>query len=53
MNAKTCHCIVKHPTTTAERKVVRDALAYSRKVGDSFGAMLALAQLAGKCPARK
>ena len=53
MTTKTCHCFVKHPTTTTERKQVSDALTYARKVGDSQGTMLALAQLTGKCPASK
>jgi hypothetical protein len=49
--SKTCNCFIKHPTTTAERKVASDALHYARSVGDSLGIMLALARLTGKCPA--
>ena len=45
-----CHCFIKHPTTPAERKVVSESLTYARRVGDSLGTMIALAQLTGKCP---
>jgi hypothetical protein len=46
-----CHCFIKHPTTAAERKIVSNALAYARSVGDAFGIYIAISQLTGKCPA--
>lgn len=51
MKTKTCFCIFYHPATPEERKRVVKALEYARKVGDSNGTAIALAQL-GRCPAR-
>jgi hypothetical protein len=46
-----CFCIFKHANTPAERTRVGEALAYARSVGDSMGAMMAIAMLAnGECP---
>ena len=44
---KKCHCIIKHPVTVEERKVVCDNLDYFRRIGDSQGALFCLAQLSG------
>lgn len=52
MANKTCHCIIKHPATKAEYKRVNEALEYARSVNDSVGAMMALGQLSGSCPAK-
>ncbi len=46
-----CHCLIYHPQTPDERQQVRDKLAYARRIGDYVGIQLALAQLAGPCPA--
>jgi hypothetical protein len=46
-----CTCIVAHPQTDEERTEVVKNLEYFRSIGDTRGAMIALAQLAF-CPAR-
>lgn len=47
-----CHCVIRHPVTAEQREEVVEALGYARRVGDLTGILLALAQLAGPCPAR-
>ena len=44
-----CHCIVRHARSPAEREAVKNSLAYFRKIGDSIGISMAMAQLSG-CP---
>ena len=46
---KDCHCIIRHPQTPGERQVIANALEYARRVGDSNGIQLAMAQLTSKC----
>lgn len=48
-----CNCIIKHANSKKERKQANSNLDYYRRVGDNFGVMLAVASLAGDCPARK
>jgi hypothetical protein len=48
-----CHCIIRHPKTEADRERVKEALERARRVNDSQGAMIAIAQLTGKCLADK
>jgi len=47
-----CTCIIHHPETQKERKKIIELLEYYRRVGDSNGIMLSLAQL-GECKTRK
>ena len=49
---KTCHCLIRHPSTPEEREAVKEALAYARKVGDTTGIAITVAQLSGRCPAQ-
>lgn len=44
-----CNCIIAHPTSREERARVVEALNYAKRVGDTAGIMLAIAQLQG-CP---
>lgn len=44
-----CSCWVRHAVDPVHRKQVTDDLAYFRRIGDSTGALLAMAQL-GSCP---
>lgn len=48
---RACTCFIRHPQTPEEREQVQDALKYARGIGDHVGIQLALAQLAGPCPA--
>ena len=45
-----CHCIIRHPQTDEERKAIKQYLEYSRKIGDTVGIILSIAQLSGTCP---
>lgn len=49
----TCHCLIRHATTKAERKEVAKQLEYARKLGDTNGIIIAMAMLTGRCPARE
>ena len=51
MKTKKCRCFIYHPANEEERKVVTDNMDYFRKVGDSQGLLLTLAQL-GECASR-
>lgn len=44
-----CRCIVYHPQTDEEMKLVKNVLKRARKAGDLPGIQLAIAQLTGKC----
>jgi hypothetical protein len=46
-----CHCLIYHPKTKKEREKVSDNLRYFRSIKDSYGTLLALAQLTGSCKA--
>lgn len=52
METKTvqCNCWIRHAVTPEHRKQVTQLLDRSRKIGDTTGIMLSLAQLA-PCPA--
>ena len=49
MASSLCRCIIRHAQTDEEREAIRKNLEYFRKIGDSTGTLLALAQL-GSCP---
>jgi hypothetical protein len=46
---KTCACRIRHALLGEERTRASKALNYARRVGDRFGVMLAILQLA-PCP---
>ena len=46
-SASKCRCFIKHAITPSERKEASQQLDYFRRVGDSQGIMVALAQLSG------
>jgi hypothetical protein len=48
---KQCRCIIAHAVTPEQRQAAIDRLAYSRKLGDAAGIMVALHQL-GNCPSK-
>ena len=45
----TCHCLIKHPANKKQRDDIAANLDYFRKVGDTRGTMLCIAQLTTKC----
>lgn len=47
-----CHCIIYHPQTDDERKLILKKIESMRKIGDMAGVQLALAQLNTKCLAK-
>lgn len=52
MSDTSCHCLIKHANTPEERRAVIDALDHARRIGDSMGITVALAQLDNSsCPA--
>ena len=43
--SKRCHCIIHHPLPgTPEHEAVKENLDYFRRIGDTQGMMIALAQ---------
>ena len=48
----TCHHVIAHWVTDADRQQITDAIAYARQVGDLQALPLLLAQLTQPCEAR-
>ena len=49
-NDSLCNCWIRHAVTPTHRKEIFSDLEYYRKVGDSTGILMAMAQLS-PCPA--
>jgi len=45
----TCRCIIKHPANKEQRDKIAERLDYFRRIGDTQGTMLCIAQLTSKC----
>lgn len=48
-----CTCLIKHAVSADERASMTRQLKYSREVGDTTGAMLAMMALTTLCPTAK
>jgi len=46
-----CHCIIRHPTTSAERDEMTAALVDAQREGDDRLVVVLMASLAGGCEA--